>query len=154
MIGDFNAILLAKEKLSTRPPSSLSLKEFNEMTMASGLKDIGFRGNSFTWANNRHGQAFVAARLDQAFCNSRWLDSFVDSVVNHLPRIASDHSPIILSHRKSISFKNKPFRFEEKWHSHDSFPKVVEDSWASPSSGTPQFILANKLKILKLNRKA
>lgn len=100
MIGDFNAILLASEKLSTRLASSLSVKDFNEMALASSLKDLRFRGNNSTWANNKQGQAFVAARLDRAFSNSKWLDTFVDPVVNQLPRIASDHSPIILSHRQ------------------------------------------------------
>ena len=153
VIGDFNAILLAEEKLSTCPTSPLSGKEFYEMALAVGLKDMGFRGNSFTWANNRQGQAFATARLDRAFSNSKWLDYFVDPVVSHLPRISSDHSPIMLAHRQSLSFINKPFRFEEKWISHKSFFKVVEDSWASPCYGSPQFILASKLKILKLNLK-
>ena len=152
-IGDFNAILLAKEKLSIHPPSDALVKDFNEMAQAANLKDLGYRGNSFTWANNRQGQAFVAAKLDRAFSNSPWLDSFEDPVVNHLPRISSDHSPIFLAHRQSLSFKNKPFRFEEMWLSHDSFSKVVEDSWAPPCRGSPQFILASKLKILKLNLK-
>ena len=93
MIRDFNAILLAQEKLSIRPPSSLSIKEFNEMSLAAGLNDLGFRGNNFTWANNWQGQAFVAARLDRAFSNAKWLDTFVDPVVNHLPIISSCESP-------------------------------------------------------------
>ena len=37
--------------------------------------------------------------------------------------------------------------------SHNSFLKVVEDSWAQPCSGSAQFILASKLKLLKLNLK-
>ena len=40
MIGDFNAILLAKEKISLCPPSTLSVKEFSEMALAAGLKDL------------------------------------------------------------------------------------------------------------------
>ena len=75
VIGGFTTILLAKEKLNLRPPSSLSVKESSEMALAVGLKDMGFKGNRFTWANNRQGQAFVAARLDKAFSNSNWLDS-------------------------------------------------------------------------------
>ena len=54
VIGNFNAILLATEKLSTCPPS-ISVKEFNDMVLATGLKDLGYNGNSFTWANNRNG---------------------------------------------------------------------------------------------------
>ena len=153
VIGDFNAILLGKEKLSTRPPSSLSVKDFNDMVLASDLQDLGFRGSSFIWANNRQGQAFVAARLDRAFSNVSWLDSFEDPMEHHLPRIASDHSPILLSHNKSSALKNIPLKFEAVWLSHASFSKVVEDSWAIPCSGTPQFILAQKLKNLKFHLK-
>lgn len=74
--------------------------------------------------------------------------------MNHLPRISSDYSSLILFHRKSFSLKNIPFKFEEMWLTHPSFLKVVEDSWATPCTGTPQFILAQKLKILKFNLKA
>lgn len=149
--GDFTAILKAKEKFSIRPPSSLSVKEFNDMALASSLKDLGFGGNRFTYANIRQGQAYVATRLDRAFSNSTWLDIFEDPIVNHLPRLASDHSPLLLSHRKSLALKNIPFKFEEMWLSNATFSKVVETSWASPCSGTPHFILAQKLKLLKQN---
>lgn len=96
----------------------------------------------------------MAARLDRAFSNSNWPHTYDDPVVKHLPRICSDHNPIILGHRQCLSSKTRPFRFEEKWLSHISFNKVVEDSWASPCSGTPQFILVTKLKTLKLNLKS
>ena len=59
----------------------------------------------------------------------------------------------MLAHRQSLSFINMPFRFEEKWIFHECFSKVVEDSWASPCYGSPQIILASKLKILKRNLK-
>ena len=45
MIGDFNTILMAKEKLSIHPPSSLSVKDFNDMILSYGLKDLGFNSN-------------------------------------------------------------------------------------------------------------
>lgn len=41
IIGDFNAILLASLKISTRPPASISVKDFNDMVMSTGLKDLG-----------------------------------------------------------------------------------------------------------------
>lgn len=100
VIGDFNAILFDNEKFSTRPPSPLAVREFHEMALAAGLKDLGFKGNKFTWANNRQGLTYVAARLDRAFSNSKWLETYVDLVVNRLRRISSDHSPIILAHRQ------------------------------------------------------
>ena len=35
------------------------------------------------------------------------------------------------------------------WLSHDSFLSLVENSWAIPCNGTPQYTLSQKLKILK-----
>lgn len=123
------------------------------MVLVSGLKDLGFRGNNCNWANNRQGQEYVVARLDHAFSNSTRLDNFEDPIVNHLPRLAFDHSLLFLSHRKSFSLKNIPFKFEEIWLTHATFSKVVETSWATSCNGTPQFILAQKLKTPKLNLK-
>lgn len=96
VIGDFNSILLAIEKLSIRPSSSSSVKDFNDMVLASGLKDLGFRGNSYAWANNGYGLAYVAIRLDRAFVNAYWMDNFDDPMVTHLPRLSSDHSPLLV----------------------------------------------------------
>lgn len=142
-IGDFNAILLASEKLSTRPPSAYSVKDFNDMVLATGLIDLGFKGNFFTWANNRNGLAYAATRLDKAFSNSAWRNNFIDPVVKHLPRICFDHSPILLSHRIRLPTKNPPFKFEPMWLSHATFDKVVENRWAVSYNGNPQFVALN-----------
>lgn len=109
VIRDFNSILLASEKMSLRPLSTISVKDFNDMVLITGLKDIAFRGNGFTWANDRQGQAFVAARLDRAYSNADWLSNFEDPIVNHLPRLCSVHSPILLSHRIYSPQKKHPF---------------------------------------------
>lgn len=96
--------------------------------------------------------AYVVARL-RALANGYWLDSFDDPSLSYLPSISSDHSPILLFHRKRFFSRNIPFKFEDMWLSHDSFPKVVEKSWATSCNGSPQYILATKKKILKCNLK-
>ena len=122
--------------------------------LAAGFKDLGFNGNRYTWANNRKGHYYVAARLDRALANSAWMDHFEDPPVTNLPRISSDNSPLLLSHRSSLPLKNAPFKFEEMWLYHDSFIPLVKDSWAIPCRGSPQFPLAEKLKFLKSKLKS
>ena len=79
------------------------------------------------------------------------MDNSDDPTINHLPRLASDRNPILLSHRVQFSPWNTPFKFEEMRMSHDTLYAVVENSWAVPCSGSPQYILAKKLKYLKSN---
>lgn len=81
VIGDFNAILRAREKMSFRRPYPTSMRDFTEMVLAAGLKDQGYKSSNYTWANNRSGQAYVAAGLDQAFCDPQWLDCCEDHIV-------------------------------------------------------------------------
>lgn len=81
------------------------------------------------------------------------MENFVDLVINHLPRLCSDHSPLLLSHRISFPAINLPFKFEAMWLSHVTFAKVVERSWAITCSGNHQFVMAQKLKILNHNLK-
>lgn len=81
------------------------------MVLATGLSDLGFKGNSFAWANNRHGQAYVDVRLDRALSNSAWRNNFVDPVIKHLPRICFDHSLLLLFHRSRLPATNLPFKF-------------------------------------------
>lgn len=125
------------------------------MVLATGLKDLGYKGNSFTLENNRKGQAYVAAMLDRAFTNTHWLDNLFNPFVTHPPRLCSNHNPILPSHRIQLSAKSIPFKFEAMWLSHDSFLKVVETSWTNCSCcrGNAQFVLAQKLKFLKKNLK-
>lgn len=48
VVGDFNSITSASEKLSLRP-SRLNT-EFQQMILNFGLQDLGYTGNNFTWS--------------------------------------------------------------------------------------------------------
>ena len=117
------------------------------MVLAYGLKDLGFRGNA--WANNRQVQTYIAARLDRAFSIASWLENYADPITTHLRRLSSEKSLLLLSRRNRFSSKKVHFKFEAMWLSHESFSKVVEDSRATCCRGNAQFVLAQKLKILK-----
>ena len=91
----------------------------------------------------------MAARLDRALVNFSWMSHSRDPIVHHLPRISSDHSPILLSHHTQAPLPYAPFKFENKWLLHSSFLDTVKSSWDTPIDGDPQFTLAQKLKALK-----
>ncbi|CAL5396480.1 unnamed protein product [Camellia sinensis] len=49
-----------------------------------------------TWTNNRHGLANTTERLDRAMCNVAWRTLYPEATVKVLPRIYSNHSPLIV----------------------------------------------------------
>ena len=111
VIGDFNAVSSAVEKLSIHPINSPATSEFTNMMISSSLLDIGFSGSRFTWSNNRQGKSYMAARLDRSLTNHAWSLSFPDALLQHLVRQNSDHSPILLSNRPPIATRYIPFKF-------------------------------------------
>lgn len=88
---------------------------FNSMIADSGLIDAGFKGQSFTWSNNRDGCERVRERLDRALVNKKWIEEFPQMTIIHKPAIGSDHCPILIQTSHQDIRGIRPFRFEEAW---------------------------------------
>lgn len=57
------------------------------------LIDLGFNGDPFTWARGA-----TRKRLDRVVCNLDWRLRFNETVIYHLPKLKSDHSPLLSSY--------------------------------------------------------
>lgn len=68
-IGDFNCILNSSEKRGGHSFVSSSHNLFHNLMDACGLIDLGFKGQKFTWSNNRDGNVKIYERLDRAIAN-------------------------------------------------------------------------------------
>lgn len=79
------------------------------------LVDLGFSGNPYTWDNMRECMAAIRERFDRALVNPPWINEFPQTKVLHLPRIFSDHSPIVISIDNSYMHGLFPFRCKEVW---------------------------------------
>lgn len=61
----------------------------------------------------------------------------------------SDHVPLLLEVKAEpqvLSRRRRPFRFEEIWSSHSSFPQVMDQVWSQPQMGSPMLQLCRRIK--------
>ncbi|KAL8511535.1 hypothetical protein ACS0TY_018078 [Phlomoides rotata] len=148
-MGDFNETFWSWEKSGGNTHRTRCMEEFWETTTNLNLQDLGFSGNKFTWSNGRAGEDNILVRLDRAFANPHWRVLFSGSRVLHLPRINSDHSPILVicDHIGSLNdqkiHKKRLFRFEKMWLENEQCTSIVELGW---NQNNPLLSLAERTK--------
>jgi hypothetical protein len=124
------------------------MNDFSEFIFSLGLMDIPLEGLRYTWSNNCENSAM--SRIDRFLYISEWEDRYPTVVQRRLPRLLSDHFPIMLESGEFLK-GNRPFCFENMWLQAEGFGEMVKGWWDSYQfEGTPSFILAKKLKALKL----
>lgn len=84
LVDDFNAITSHVEKVGGRLFASSSSGGFQEVINSCGLVDLGFNGNSFTWTNERQGNANIKKRIDCGVANQQWRTLFPNAAVLHI----------------------------------------------------------------------
>ncbi|KAL0458617.1 UNVERIFIED_CONTAM: putative mitochondrial protein, partial [Sesamum latifolium] len=135
--GDLNAILFNHEKESSSLYNNNHIRGFREVIEEVELHDLGYIGPKFTWSNNRKALATVRVRLDRAFACHRWKSRFLATKVSHLPRIYSDHRPIMIEIEIRINRRNRSNRirrFEAYWVKAKECEQIITKSWKNQES--------------------
>lgn len=118
VIGDYNEIASIEEKEGGAPFNPNPCFKFRDVLDSCGLIDLGSTGPKFTWRGPQvGGYARVFKRLDRATSNACWRIYFPEASVRVLPRIKSDHHPILLSTESVVGQRRRgrPFRFQIAW---------------------------------------
>lgn len=151
IIGDFNQILNAKDKLS-RCATSKGAEAFNSILMDRCLMEINPQGNWYTWTNNRKQSDVVWERLDRAFCNLEWLQIFPNAHCKTLTLFASDHAPVLISEdNDGNSLRKRSFKFENIWYKETKCHDIVKKHWSTDVQGSAAFRVITKQKTLSRN---
>ncbi|PKU77540.1 Putative ribonuclease H protein [Dendrobium catenatum] len=144
--GDFNCCLSQDEKKGgKRFTFSAGAQEMVDALARNDLHDLGFTGPKFTWSNNKDAASRIWVRLDRILINSEGLGAAPLAVVKHLPRLASDHCPLLLGLGTSagaLSFKW--LRFEDVWMSYPASWKIVHQAWTRSDYGPPAEVANRK----------
>ncbi|KAI9123912.1 hypothetical protein K1719_005212 [Acacia pycnantha] len=128
LAGDFNTITSQNDRQGGSIHRARGCNLFNDFIHSNGLIDMDFSGPRFTW---RRGSLFM--RLDRAICNSTWIQSFLCSSLTHLPKVLSDHRPILirLGLNPQAHSTDPPFKFLAAWLTHSDFQGIVHRIWSS-----------------------
>ena len=118
-----------EEKLGGLPINRTRMTAFRNCLDKCGLIDLGFHGPRFTWTKKSPvWQSTIKERLDRGVANTKWALLFPSVEIHHLPRVKSDHCPILLTTEPPGPKPAKPFRFEHMWLTDPTFPSLVQDS--------------------------
>ncbi|RVW90107.1 hypothetical protein CK203_035864 [Vitis vinifera] len=104
--GDFYAVRFPEERRNSLRLTT-EMRRFSEVIGELGLKDLPLAGGPFTWIGGLNSQA--ASRLDRFLFSDQWEDHFSAITQAALPRLISDHSPIVLQ-AGGFSSGKSPFR--------------------------------------------
>jgi len=124
-----------------------AMENFSETILDLGLMDLPLRGAQYTWS--RGTGLLQASRIDRFLISSEWNDSFKTIKQVALPRVISDHKPLMLECGEWDS-SSSYFKFENMWLQAEGFLDSVKNWWSSYEvEGSPDFVLVQKLKYLK-----
>lgn len=130
--GDFNETMCMNERNGTG--SSEIVKrcvDFSNWVNNNNLIDLGCSGPAHTWFKGKSAETFKSARLDRGLVNDDWRLRFSEGAVRNLPKVSSDHCPILVSTTgfAPLPFVVKPFRFQAAWLNHEKFYAYVYEQW-------------------------
>ncbi|KAI9125699.1 hypothetical protein K1719_003117 [Acacia pycnantha] len=98
LAGDFNEIKSPLEQKGGGRVNEAWCRKFKDWIQDCNFIDIDTHGPFFTWKGPKwNGLDRVYKRLDRCLCNVKWQEEFENAVVKTIPRVGSDHHPIIVS---------------------------------------------------------
>ncbi|XP_042065465.1 uncharacterized protein LOC121808976 [Salvia splendens] len=127
--GDFNTILSTGDRVGSDTNRQAEMVDFAEAIEDCRVLDPGFDGSEFTWAKNG-----LFERLDRVLVREPWAQCFEATRVKNLPRVSSDHGPVLVRCRTPRTHtEGRPFCFQNMWVRHDGFADLVRGDWSQPT---------------------
>ncbi|CAI9114900.1 OLC1v1015718C1 [Oldenlandia corymbosa var. corymbosa] len=125
--GDFNSLLRSSEKQGGSQRVQCVNVGFAEWFFNNNMCEPCTDGSKFTWFRPDG----LSEKLDRFIANTEWMDQYQEARVHHLPRLRSDHVPIMMRCKKFSPqlHGSKGFRFLVPWLLRDGFRKLVDESW-------------------------
>lgn len=92
VLGDFNAILYIEDKMGGTAVTEFELRDFASLVDNCELQEMRSTGAYYFWINKA-----IWIRIDRAFHNNFWHNSFNYTYVSYMANSLSDHTPRLIS---------------------------------------------------------
>ncbi|XP_022003232.1 uncharacterized protein LOC110900661 [Helianthus annuus] len=147
VVGDVNAVRCPEERKNSRFKSRCA-RDFNQFIHEAELCDFDIKGSKFTFmVEGVNGKKF--SKIDRVLACKNFQNLWPEAYVRALPRVHSDHSPLLLV-IKDLNYGAKPFRLFSSRLDRPDFASVVVSALSDfRAEGTPDLILILKLRHLR-----
>ncbi|KAL0302257.1 UNVERIFIED_CONTAM: hypothetical protein Scaly_3037800, partial [Sesamum calycinum] len=146
--GDFNAVLDMSEVSGASGDIRVTVNEFNDCILQTGLLSLPMQGERFAWHNCSLDGRSLWKRLDRLLVNDVWMDRWPNLFYTCLTPRTSDHSPLVLK-GDCRNIQVSLFRFDNYLALSPGFLASVHSIWRHPVIGTLMYYVTQKLKALK-----
>ncbi|KAJ0788215.1 putative RNA-directed DNA polymerase [Helianthus annuus] len=145
LLGDFNEVRTPEEKLNARFSIRCS-SLFNDFIFESGLQEYGMKDRKFTWQSSNGSKL---SKIDRVLVCSDFFASWPDACLRALPKLFSDHCPIVLV-SKDCNYGPKPFKVFDSWINRDGFQETIRSAANSFSfEGPADLFLLRKFEFIR-----
>ena len=131
--GDFNLIRSISDKNNDNINYHWS-DSFNDWINQWNLIEIKNPSRTYTWTNNQ--EQPVMAVLDRVLTTTDLEAHYPLISVKAIPRVGSDHVPLVVNFGTSHNPKPYLFCFEKWWLTQEGFHDLVRNSWNLPCHET------------------
>ena len=143
VLGDLNTVAGPSEKQGGRPFNINLCMDYFEWVHFASLIDLGFTGAGYTWKTGKEEEENIKEGPNRALANPSWLQVYPKKQVLHLPRIFSDHYPLMVELRPKTHCQCSLPRGLAAWTSHPDFENFFRSIWdpeGSPITNVNRFM--------------
>eukprot|EP00253_Pinus_taeda_P020085 PITA_20085 len=149
LAGDYNLDFEPKEKRGGIISRDHLLPFVEDLIEQWDLLDFKTKKELYTWSNNTAQAKHISACLDRFLLQSTFLSENKIISTKIMPKLTSDHKPILLLFEEEEKLGPIPFQFSPLWIDREGFMDTVSKAWSIPVLGSTNYVWEQKLKATK-----